>query len=101
VYQKPLLIPPHMRHGDHNVTFDQKVIYLGPRGDAPSTALGAGASAAEIGRSNGGLVVTVIRLGDENVPFPAGVAVSYEPGHVRIRNLPGATRDIVLDLPAQ
>jgi len=93
VYQKALLIPPHMRHGDHNVTFDQKVIYLGPRGDGPS--------AAEIGRSNGGLVVTVMRLGNGNVAFPAEVAASYEPGRVRLGNLPAAAREIVLDLPKE
>jgi hypothetical protein len=91
IFQRPLLIPPPHRHGDHNVTFDQKVIYLGPRGD--------GASPSEIGRSNGGLIVTVISLGEAAVPFPAAVSARYEPGCLRLGNLRGAAREVVLGLP--
>ena len=91
ICQRPLIIPPNWRHGDHNVTWDQKVIYLGPRGDAPS--------AAEIGRSSGGLVVTVIRLGDTGVTPPAGITASYEPGHLRLDHVPGAGDGLTLDLP--
>jgi hypothetical protein len=91
LFERPLLIPPHLRHGDHNVTFDQKVIYLGPRGD--------GAAASEIGRSNGGLVVTVISLGDTAALVPAAVSARYETGRLRLAHVPGAPREIALDLP--